>query len=106
MKTYKAYITQEGGGCDYTIACGETILNLEATTLEEAQQEVLKEIKEDYSGDERRLEKVELYEIENIFALDIQAIYKHIDTEKLQAKQKQKEEKERQEFERLKTKFG
>lgn len=105
---YKAFIKQEGGeGCDSTIACGETIIDLEATTLEEAKIELIKEIKENFSDDERRLEIAELYEIIQVQVIDIdlERLYNEIDEAEIEEDEKQVEEEEREQYKKLKAKY-
>lgn len=105
MKNYKAFISQ-GAGCDYTIACGETIININAESIDEARQKLLEIVKEEYSPESRRLESAELFEVAEVFAVDLTEIYKRIDNAENEAHQKRKEEAERKEFERLRSKFG
>ena len=64
-----------------------------------------------YSGirdqdDKGRLEKAELYEVEQVFSMDVKAIYQKVADDRNAEKQRQKEEKEKADFERLKSKFG
>lgn len=106
MKKYKAYIHQQGEGCDYTIGCAQTVIDIEANSMDEAKQKLFEEIEESYSHEEQRLESAELYEIEQVFVADMDDIYKRIDNAKYAKEQERKEAKERQEFERLKSKFG
>lgn len=44
MKTYKAHLNQ-GAGCDYTIACGEKLINISAESMDEAWKKLLEIIK-------------------------------------------------------------
>ena len=37
---YKAYLKQDGEGCDYTIGCGQTIVELQANNKEEAKEKL------------------------------------------------------------------
>lgn len=42
MRVFKVYIKQDGEGCDYTIGCGNTLVELKSTDIEVAKVEVLK----------------------------------------------------------------
>lgn len=106
MSIYKAYIKQKSDGCDYTIGCARTVINIDATSLDEAKNKLFERIKEDYSYQENRLKSVELFEISNIVSLDMNEIYKRIDDEEYNKQQQALEEKERADYERLKAKFG
>lgn len=102
MKTYKAYLFQEGG-CDYTIGCGCKVVDIKATTMEEAKKEIL-EIIDYYSID--NLDSVEIYEISEVFEVDLDEIKNNIEKEEDNIKFMQKELEELKEFERLKNKYG
>jgi len=105
MKTYKANIS-EGQGCDYTIACGETVIEVGASTMDEAREKIISIIREEYSHPERRLQYCELYEVSDIFSVDLKQLYESIDEAKGVTEQLQRDNEERAEFERLKNKFG
>jgi len=62
---YKAYLKQRGDGCDYTIGCAQTVVDIDAKNIDEASLKLLQIIKESYSGD-RELEYYELYEINKV----------------------------------------
>jgi len=62
---YKAYLKQSGEGCDYTIGCAQTIIDIEAQSIDEAKQKLYQEIEESYTG-EQELELCELYEINEV----------------------------------------
>jgi hypothetical protein len=103
---YKAYLKQKGEGCDYTIGCGQTVINLKTNNLPDAISELENEIIENYSFDETKLQSCELYEINSITIVDVDSIY---NKEKLLYMKELEEEKlraERAEFERLKKKFS
>lgn len=106
MKTYKAYLAQAGEGCDYTIGCGLRVIDINAASLDEAKIKLIEEIKENYSQEERQVDKVELYEIESITNIDVSELYNLIKQERNAKEQAYKEERERQEFLRLQAKFG
>lgn len=106
MKRFKAYLKQEGEGCDYTIGCGRTVVDIEAESMDEA-KEVLKEIiADEYNCDEVMLHSVELMEISSIIDFDIKAFYSLLKKQEDEANGIIAEENERLEYERLKTKFG
>lgn len=110
-----AYVKQHGG-CDYTIACGETIWRLKASNREAA----IEELKDRIIGkmempdcryfegcwDEQLLSNVTLFEIssETLVPVDVwyAAALRHVE----EAKVRLKEEEEKAEFERLKKKYG
>ena len=102
---YKAYLKQSGEGCDYTIGCAQTVINIEATSMEEAKQKLTATIIEEYNDDECMLDSAELYECNEVFAMPIDDIYAKAEQLEQQEKQKQQEEAERKEYERLKNKF-
>lgn len=101
---YKAYINQ-GQGCDYTIACGVDIIDLEASSMEEAKKALIKEIKEEYTG-ERALASAQIFEINDIFAVNMKTLMSEIEEAEIEIERKKREEDERREFERLKKKFS
>ncbi len=105
MKTYKAYIHQCGEGCGYTIGCAQTVIDIKATSFNEAKQKLSDIINEEYQG-ERELEKAELFEIEQVFVVDLDSLKKNKEVTDQQIAKQQFEEQERREFERLKSKFG
>lgn len=37
---YKAYLKQQGEGCDYTIGCAQTVIEIEAQNIDEAKQKL------------------------------------------------------------------
>lgn len=102
---YKAYLKQRGEGCDYTIGCAQTIIEIEAQSIDEAKQKLYQKIKENYSG-EQKLELCELYEINTVVVCDLKEWYKRINNAEYVIQQKRKDDLERKEFERLKAKFG
>lgn len=105
MKTYKAYLDQ-GGGCDYTIACGFKLIDIIANSMEEAKQELAKIIVEQYSHDENKLDKAELFEVDQAFTMGMKAIYEKMRYDKNVENERINNDKEKAEFERLKFKFG
>lgn len=102
---YKAYLEQGGEGCDYTIACGKKVVNLNATNLEDATKEIGDYIIEWY-GHDSEIECIELYEINNVVNINVDDIYSEQNKLDLEQREKEEEEKERSEFERLSKKFN
>jgi len=70
---YKAYLKQ-GNGCDYTIACGETVVNLKATNMDDAKKEMEQLLDEEYHGD-MSLESCEIFEVNEAVSMDLKAFY-------------------------------
>lgn len=105
MKQYKAHLDQ-GGGCDYTIGCGQVLIYLNSTNMEDAKKELQKIIEERYSHEERQLESAIIYEVSDEFELDVKDYYDQLQKERDEYNRLQREKKEREEFERLKQKFG
>lgn len=104
---YKAFISQgDGAGCDCTIACAETVFDLEADSMDNAILKLYEAIKEGYSHPERRLEKAEVYEVNYTFSLHMPEVYKRIDAEAQQEADAQKLAKDKETFEKLKKQFG
>jgi len=96
---YKAYLKQNGEGCDYTIGCAQTVISIDAQNILEAKQKLYQKIKEEYSCE---IDFCEIYEINQIVLCDLGEIF----TENLELENQRVEEHERKEFERLKAKFG
>lgn len=103
---YKAYLKQAGEGCDYTIGCAQTVINIEATNMDEAKQKLTAIIIEEYSYDEGILDSAELYECNEVFAMPVDDIYAKKEQLEQLEQQRQQEEAERREYERLKHKFS
>lgn len=104
-KQYKALLIQATEGCDYTIACGEKVVDLNAKNIEEAKEKLKLLILEDYNHEEVKLERAELYEIRNKIDVDTSSIYaKHLEY-RANLLKKQKEEEERHLYEELKLKY-
>lgn len=101
---YKAYIKQNAEGCDYTIGCGETVITIDATDIDDATEQLCDIIEENYTG-ERELESCEIYEINNVINYNLKDCYSKISNKHNEDKQKRIDELERIEFERLKEKF-
>lgn len=105
MKKYIAHLSQ-GQGCDYTIGCGQVVIDIEANSFEEAQQKLEQEICENYSHMETMLAYAKLYEVSNMLKINVPEIYDRLEADREKERKEEKEKKEREEFERLKAKFG
>lgn len=106
MKTYIAYLKQAGEGCDYTIGCGRTVIDISANSMDEAQQKLVEIIADNYSHDETMLKTAVIYEVLQLNMVDIKVLYQKIINDRNSEIKRIEEEKERQEFERLKSKYG
>jgi hypothetical protein len=102
---YKAKIKQQSEGCDYTISCGETIIDVYADTIEEAKDRLFKIIKSEYLNYERRLGVVELYEISKTEIIDIKKLYEIIDADEEKAVESYQNELDYQQYLKLKNRF-
>lgn len=100
-----ALVKQEGEGCDYTIACGQTWLYLDATTREAAIDELKRTIAESFAG-EHLLEKAILLSVEAEENMPVDLWYVELAQQKALDRQQAEERRERAEFERLRAKFA
>ena len=92
----------ESGGCDYTIACGQKLVNLRATNIDEANKEAY-QILEDHGFD--RIQTCEILEVSSVTVIDIDELIRKIEEDESKRLADINEEKEKQEYERLKNKF-
>lgn len=69
MKVYKAYFEQSSG-CDYTIACGKKLIDLEAKTWDAAIEELTEKLA-DYGS---YVDGATLLEISNELEIDVNNI--------------------------------
>lgn len=110
-----AYVKQKGEGCDYTIACGETLWYLRAKTREEAIEELKNraigkmglpecEYCDGYWSD-NTLASIMLFEVSSEMLIPIDTWYANALEHAEAAKAEIKEEAERNELERLKEKY-
>jgi len=99
-----AFIRQEGQGCDYTIDCGATMIELKAKTVDEATSELKRTIKEEYCG-EYSLGEAIIYGIEVSTHIPLDKWYEDFEEEEMTKIKKGKEEKERAIYEKLKKKY-
>jgi len=103
---YKAYLKQDGEGCDYTIGCGQIVVEINASNIDEAKQTLTELISENYSQSDERIVSCDLYEINEVFTIDVGGIYSHKEILEEEQKQKQTLEEDKKEFERLKAKLS
>lgn len=115
---FVAHVKQAREGCDYTIACGETLWELEATTrvgaIEELRERILGEWLPEYGEyeggcwdewGEGDLGKVELIEVAKRELLPVETWYSKAKEAAKQEKVKATQQAERREYERLKGKY-
>ena len=101
---YKAYLKQCDEGCDYTIGCAQTVINIIANDIDQAKLILFNEISENYRG-ERKLILCELYEINEVVNCDLDDWYNKMSNIDNLIKQQEIEDIERIEYERLRKKF-
>jgi len=99
---YALWLKQSGEGCDYTIGCGERIYPLEATTLEEAKEEIAEGVAEGdiRSGDD--IEEAVIYSFED----DVLDIFESHAQEMEDARLEEEKDKKRAQLARLKQELG
>jgi hypothetical protein len=102
MKHY-FWMKQSGGGCDYTIGCGEKLVELHGGTVEDRDREVV-QLLEDYgiNEDECRLTEAKIL----ILSKDVMETVDEFTTAQRLAEHNQQIEEKRQQFERLKEELG
>ena len=120
-----AYVVQKDKGCGYTIACGEALWRLDASTkteaIEELKRKVLGEylkVRRDYEEypdeyddwdpgywDETSLGKLILFEVSDEDKIDISQWYRDAAAEVEKIKHEEAKVAEREEYERLRKKF-
>lgn len=103
MTQFKAHLYQTGG-CDHTIGCGHIIVDLEATTFEEAEKELTELILENHQ-DEFALEAATLFEVKETYEVPVRQIYEEEQQRRTHQEKLFNELQEREEYERLKKKF-
>lgn len=111
-----AYVKQKGEGCDYTVACGETVWRLKAETYEDAMEELKDKVigkmetsdceyHEGYWSDST-LDCITLFEVSSEIQIPVDTWYVDALERAEAAKAEIKEKAERNEFERLKEKYS
>ena len=101
--TFYAYVRQ-GEGCDYTIACGETLWKMEAQSRDAAVEELKSRILTYRHGDE--IEAADLLEVVSSEQMPVNQWYTDVEAQEREAAANLAEERDHQEYERLKRKFG
>lgn len=105
---------EQGGGCDYTIACGKRLRLLDkATTMEEAiaiakssttgrygEEETMICVEGDFAIKEARI-----LAVAEEFVVDIQALRSQRKAQRAAKEAQEREENERQQYEKLRQKF-
>lgn len=99
---YYAYLKQKGGGCDYTIGCGNTMVKFEADSDDQAKIELSRIIEEEFTGD---LELSEVSLMKGIIEFDLRNLYDNIKNEEDELRESEQIESEKKEYERLRNKF-
>ena len=105
MKTFKAYLKQQGEGCDYTIGCGQTVLTILADDMGSAKFKLFDIISENYSS-ERELSTAELYEVSDILEINLENYYNLIKDKHYNSIKQEEERLEIEELKRLRAKYG
>lgn len=110
MSRYIAILTGKGEGCDYTIGCNRTTIEVTGETIEEAEQNLVQHIEREYSGFSGLKESysdfdILLVEVAQSKEIDMQAYVAKEELAWQQKKQREKEQQERAEYERLKARF-
>lgn len=98
-------VLHQDGGCDYTIECGTTVIELSSVELWSAEDELSKLIEEEFTGD-RKIHEATIYEISDEYEVDLAEVYRNIANRKKSKKDAEQEAKDREEFERLRKKFN
>lgn len=98
---FKLYLKQAGEGCDYTIGCGSKMIDLEATTKEQAIKEAKDEIAE-RTHSECEIEEALLIESFD----DISHFGEEVMAEKAEARKKEATEEKRRQLNKLKEELG
>ncbi len=105
MAKWRLWLKQFGEGCDYTIGCGQKMMDLKAVTYQSALEEADKEVRE-RGLDEQAIQEAILIPVDSTIPINVSKINFEMETERRQAKEKTQKEKEEAEFERLKKKLG
>jgi hypothetical protein len=92
-------------GCDYTIGCAQTVIEVTALNMEEAKDRIYDEIRTQFIG-ESELEYCEIYEVNDFFICNLKKWYNEISLSESSDKLKEIERREKEEYERLKLKFN
>lgn len=102
---YKAYLKQ-GGGCDYTIGCGRTVINIEADSFELAKTKLNLIIMDEYSDGIMAIDSAELFEVSSVYTAPVADLIKTSKQLRESLDQEDEEKRQRAQYEELKKKFG
>ena len=102
---YLAHLKQPGQGCDYTIGCAQTVIYIDAQSMDEAELKLYQEFKENYTG-ERELRTCLLHEVNSVRNYDLRQFYESLKEEAIGINIQEQEEADRAEYIRLKSKYG
>lgn len=99
---YLLYLKQNGEGCDYTIGCGETLIEIKAAYDNDAIDVAKYEILDNYTGDQKIIKAIL---IKNSEVLPVHNWYKQKEEEDRIQKLKEENEEEYNQYIKLKEKF-
>lgn len=99
---------KQAHGCDYTIACGETLIEIDAENSASAIKRTLPKLRELGWGPdgEIELEYARLLSIANVREIELNNILEMLTSLKVQEREEQDHLKDELEFERLRQKLG
>lgn len=100
---FLAYLFQPNG-CDYTIACGYSLIELESTDFDSAVAELRRLVTTDYRGD-ITLESVTLLQVNQKVAMPVAEWYHEDEQQRAEQARMKNEQQERELYEQLKHKF-
>ena len=108
---FLCYRKQSGGGCDYTIGCGERLDELKAQSFEEATKEVENLVNcgdPDFDPDRssRIMDEVLIIDVSAVTVFNHNAFYNRCRDRIRDEKRKAVEEQERKQLETLQKKYG
>ena len=95
---------KQDGGCDYTIACGETLELMEAETFDEAVVEAEQWVRENEHEGYREFSRVDILHAA-VTPVDLAGIRCKVIREEEGARRAEIEQRERAELERLRAKY-
>lgn len=115
MPKYSAYM-QNRSGCDYTIGCNTTLVELEGTTMQEAREFLEREITSQDAESDRRyftesageLDEITIFEVTDVLRFDsasVDALRERYKQEQQKRKTEREQSAKRAEYERLKMEF-
>jgi hypothetical protein len=110
-------VYNQGEGCDYTIDCGVSTIEFEASSLKAAQKRVEEAYLSDgadgdpdellsHNSSEGNFESIWLVEVKKSVQVSVENLDAELAQRKLNLENAFREEKEREEFERLSKKFN